>query len=99
NPDFKADGVAVVNDLDAAIKKAAEADVKEAFIIGGGEIFTEALPRVDRIYLTRVHASFEGDAFFPRIDSSDWKLCSNKDFETDEKHAYRYSFQVWDRMA
>ena len=99
NPEFKAEGVAVVSDLDAAIKKAAEADVKEAFIIGGGEIFQQGMAIVDRIYLTRVHATFEGDAFFPVIDPDVWGLSSNRDFETDEKHAFRYSFQVWERIG
>lgn len=98
NPEFNVEGVALVNDLDAAVKKAAEADVKEAFIIGGGEIFKEGLSIVDRIYLTRVHASFDGDAFFPEINPVDWELSSNKDFDSDEKHAYGYSFQVWDRV-
>lgn len=99
NPDFRVEGVEVVSDLDSAIQKAEEADVKEAFIIGGGEIFKQGMSTVDRLYLTRVHATFEGDAFFPVIDPEVWELISNKDFETDEKHAFPYSFQVWDRIG
>lgn len=98
NADFHAEGVTIVADVKAAVEKAKEADVTEAFIIGGGEIYKESLPIADRIYLTRVHASFEGDAFFPEIDPKEWTLSSNKDFTMDEKHAYAYSFQVWDRI-
>jgi dihydrofolate reductase len=98
-PDYKVEGAAVVADLDAAIKKAAEADTTEIFIIGGGEIFKDAMGIVDRIHLTRVHAEFEGDAFFPEIDPAQWKLVSNEDNQPDEKHQYAYSFQTWERQS
>ncbi len=67
-------------------------------VIGGGEIFKAILPKADKIYLTRVHAMFEdADTFFPEIDEKKWKLTSNKDFFKNEKHAYDYSFQIWER--
>src|SRR6185295_11789250 len=70
--DWKADNVQVVKTLDASVEKAVEAtDAKEIFIIGGGQIFREALPRTNRVYLTRVHATIEGDAFFPELKPSE----------------------------
>ncbi len=97
--DWKAEGVIVVNDMDAAIKAAEDTDAKEAFIIGGGEIFKQNILLVDKIYITRVHAVLEGDAFFPEIDESQWQLLSNLDFPVDEKHKYAYSFQLWQRKT
>jgi dihydrofolate reductase len=49
----------------------------------------------DRIYMTRVHAVLDGDTFFPVIPEEDWKLVSELNFPADEKHAYAYSFQLW----
>lgn len=93
--DWQADGVIVAADLDDALQKAAETNCKEAFIIGGGEIFKQSMDIADKIYLTRVHANIEGDTFFPAIDESKWQLNSNQDFPADEKHAFAYSFQIW----
>ncbi len=90
-------GATMVHSLQEAITVAEKADYKEAFIIGGGEIFTEAMPVADKIYLTRVDAELEGDAFFPVIDTKEWKMESETDFPSDEKHVYAYHFQVWKR--
>jgi dihydrofolate reductase len=88
----------VVNNLNDAITKAKSTDCKEIFIAGGGEIFREAMPVANRIYLTRVHATFENaTVFFPAFNKSEWRLTSKLDFDRDEKHAYAYSFEVWDR--
>ena len=89
--------VCVLGNLEEAIRLARETDCKEAFVAGGGQIYAEALPRADKIYLTRVHAVLEGDAFFPVFDESEWELISNMDHPADEKHAYAYSSQVWQR--
>jgi dihydrofolate reductase len=89
-------GKATVTPTLAAALKAAEAtDCKEAFVIGGGQIYAEAMPIADKIYMTRVHAHLEGDTYFPAIDEKDWRLADNRDFPADEKHAYAYSFQLW----
>lgn len=96
--DWKAEGVTVVNSLQEAIKTADDADYNEAFVIGGGEIFKEAVSAIaDRIYMTRVDATLEGDAFFPEIDNKQWKMVSERSFPTDAKHAYAYHFQLWER--
>ncbi len=95
---FLAEGVVVVHNIDDAIFFANQHDYKELMIIGGGEIYKACMSKADKIYLTRVHAVFEdADTFFPVIDESKWKLISNQDFSKDEKHAYDYSFQLWEK--
>lgn len=95
--DWKADGTIVVSSLEEALKAAAATDAREAFVIGGGEIFKQALPIADKIVLTRVHTVIDGDAFFPELSPADWEMEWHQDFEADEKHAYAYSFQIWRR--
>jgi dihydrofolate reductase len=97
NRNWKADNVTVVKNLDDAIFVARQMDVKELMVIGGGEIYKMAMPKAGRIHLTRVEADVEGDASFPEIDPLLWKLVSRTDHAADEKHAYAYSFQVWER--
>lgn len=94
---WQAPGAQVVKSLEEAIAAAGDTDAKEAFVIGGGEIYALALPLAQRIYLTRVHTRLEGDTYFPEFDQQQWELLSNLDFPADEKHAYAYSFQVWRR--
>ena len=95
---WEREGVATANSLDQAIDTAAKMDVKEAFVIGGSETYKLALPKASRIYLTRVHTSpADADAFFPEFNRSEWQLISNKDYPVDNKHAYAYSFQVWQK--
>ena len=96
-PDWKAEGVVTANDLHDALKKAADTNCKEAFVIGGGEIYKWAFSIADKIYITRVHTTLEGDTFFPAINEAEWTLVSNEDFKKDEKHQYDYSFQTWER--
>ena len=89
--------VKVVDNLAAAVAAAGETDAKEAFVIGGGEIYHQSMSIADKIYMTRVHTVVEGDTYFPVIDEGQWQMTSNLDFPVDEKHAYAYSFQVWER--
>jgi len=97
NKNWRANGVQAVQSIDQAITLAAQTDAKEIFIIGGGEIFRAALPSADRIYLTRVHENFDGDAFFPELNEEDWKLVSSRECSHDEKNSYALSFEVWER--
>lgn len=94
---WNAEGVSVVNSVDAAIALAEGMNYKEIFIIGGGEIYLIAFDRANKIYMTRVHADLEGDTHFPVIEKNDWALVNNTDNPADEKHAYAFSFQLWER--
>jgi len=96
--DFTAQGIVVVGNKEDALFLAQQHDYKELMILGGGEIYKAAISDADKIYITRVHAVFDdADTFFPEIDESKWQLTSNQDFFKDEKHAYDYSFQVWEK--
>ena len=96
-PGWKAEGVSVVNSVDAATELAEGLNYKEIFIIGGGEIYLIAFDRANKIYITRVRAELEGDTYFPVIEKNDWNLVSKTDNPADEKHAYAFSFQLWER--
>ena len=87
---YSVDGCIVVNSMDEALAKV-END-EEAFIIGGGSIYEEALAKADKIYLTRVHHNFEGDTFFPKLDYKEWESVTRIDNLPDEKNPFPYSF-------
>lgn len=91
--------IRIAASLQEAIEIAGETDAKEAFVVGGGEIYKEALPVAGKIVLTRVHTVAEGDAYFPVFSEKEWRLFSNLDFPSDDKHLFAYSFQVWERKT
>ncbi|WP_341837491.1 dihydrofolate reductase [Chitinophaga pollutisoli] len=95
--DYAPAGVSVVHSLADALALAEQDDVKEIFVIGGMEIINQAWPQIDRIYLTRVHTTVEGDAFFPEVDPAEWKRVHAEDHPADEKHAYAFTFETWER--
>jgi dihydrofolate reductase len=91
--DYKAEGCVVVNSVEEALKVAKSNGENEAFIIGGGQIYKLAVDAgiVDKIYLTKIHHSFDGDTFFPELNS-DWIKTNKIENKTDEKHRYSYDF-------
>ena len=89
------DGCEVVNSIDEALKLCAGED--EVFIVGGAEIYKQAISLTDRIYLTIVHQEFEGDTYFPEIKGDAWKETEREDHETDEKNLFPYSFITLER--
>ncbi|MBZ9779607.1 dihydrofolate reductase [Psychroflexus sp. CAK8W] len=93
--DYKKEGVTVVHKLEDALKQCPGED--EVFIIGGGEIYKQALPYADKIELTRVHDTFEADAFFPEIEESVWKLVSSEYHEKDEKHKIDFTYLTYSK--
>lgn len=97
NPDYEADGAEVAGSLDEALALAAGDD--EVFVIGGAAVFAAAVPRADRVYLTRVHAEVAGDIACPPLDDGSWVLVEEERHEANEHHAYPFSFQVYDRRG
>lgn len=94
NPAFEAAGIEVAASLDAAISRCGGMD---AFIAGGATIYAEALPRVDRIYLTEVDARPEGDSFFPALDRTQWREVSREARSADDKNKFAVAFVVFER--
>ena len=97
NPGYP--GVIVVSSLDKALAAAYDTGAKECFVIGGGEIFRVTMNKASRIYMTRVHAELEGDTFFPDINQNIWELKSSRRFEADDKHAFPFTFETWERKT
>lgn len=96
--DYHAPGTEIVNSVDAALEFARKNSSKEeVFLIGGAEIFRQAMKHVNRVYLTRIHHKFEGDVFFDELDLNEWKLVKSEKFSPDEKNKYSYTFETWER--
>jgi dihydrofolate reductase len=99
NRDWQHEGVEIVYSINDAVNKAGNFGAKEIFVIGGAEIFSEALPAANKIYLTRIHQEFEGDVFFSPINHHEWRLISSRFCTADEKNAYDHTYQVWERKS
>lgn len=93
NPDFAAPGATVVPTLEAAL--AACGEVEQAFVIGGAQIYAQALPLAQRILATEVHAQVEGDAFFPLLPAFQWKETA-REIQPAE-NGYAYDFVTYER--
>ena len=70
---------------------------EENFIIGGGSIYRQFLPIADKLYITRVHQDFEGDVFFPEIDTTVWELQSAEKISDDPQNDFSYTFEIYKR--
>ena len=89
------DGCRVAASLDEAIAMFS-AD-EEAFIIGGAQIYAQALDAADKIYITRVGRDYEGDTSFPEWDATRWRLTSREEFPRGEKYPYPFAFEEYVR--
>jgi dihydrofolate reductase len=95
--DYQREGIEVVATPDAALELAG--DVDEVTIIGGGEVYEQFLPMTDRIYLTRVHAEFDGDTFFPEINEDEWRIVSSEPLPPNDERPFSISFQTLERIT
>ena len=92
------EGVLAAKSVEHAIELAKSSDCNEVFVIGGGEIYRQVLPITNKIYLTRVHTNFpNADTFFFPLDTTVFKLKEEIPMEADNKHAFAYTFQIWER--
>jgi dihydrofolate reductase len=98
NPEYRAEGAVVLPDLPHAMDAASGDD--EVFVIGGGQIYRQALPQADRVYLTLIHASIAGDTHFPELEPETWCLAEEPSRHPDDhKNEYPYSFLVYQRAV
>lgn len=95
--DFAADGCDVVASPAEALAAVAEAE--EIMIIGGGQIYALFLPKASRLYVTRVQASIDGDAFFPGIDEATWRLVDRVPHAADDANEYAFEFRTYERRG
>lgn len=96
-PAFSAPGATVVSSLEEAFQAAGDAD--EAFVIGGGQIYAEAMATADRIYLTEIATEVVGDTYFPAIDRSQWQETLMGEHAPDERNAYPLRFLLLERRG
>ncbi|MDD3608786.1 MAG: type 3 dihydrofolate reductase [Halothiobacillaceae bacterium] len=93
---YRVEGARVVHGLDEALEAASGAE--EVMVIGGANIYFQFLPRADRMYLTLVHGSFEGDAWFPAYNRRDWRLIVEENHPADKENPWPHSFLTYQRL-
>ena len=101
--EFEADGVDICHSLAEALElaqhQAAVDSVDTVFVAGGSAIYAEALPLADRLYLTLIDATIEGDAFFPDYDESQFQCDQEHAYPADERHSHPYRITLWSRRS
>lgn len=95
DPAYLPEGALVARSLDEGIRLAGEAG--EIVVIGGADVFAQALPRADRMYVTEIDAEIDGDRSFPDFDRAEWREVERSDHGPDERNAYRYRFVTLER--
>ena len=90
---YKAEGCIIVDSIEKALEICPKNE--DTYIIGGGEIYTLSLPFADKIEITKVHHSFEADAYFPVLNEKEWKLAQSNHNSKDEKHIYDYTYLTY----
>ena len=100
-PDYRADiaGVEVTASLDDALQRAGAYGEDEAFVIGGAELYREALSHAERLYFTRVRADVAGDTYFPQVNWNQWRLIELQEHAADDKNDYSYDFNIYQRVT
>lgn len=98
NPNFFLTDAHVVQSLDQAIEIAENNNEEELFIVGGEEIYRLAMPVTERIYLSRIHVTIDGDTFYPEPDWNDWKEVSRIEHKNDSRNPYDFDFLVFERI-
>jgi dihydrofolate reductase len=94
---FDAVGVEVFAELQQALDACRGAD--EIMVIGGGEIYRQALPLASRIVLTRIDNELDGDTVFPEFEGDGWQRCRAESHAADDKHAWSMVFEEWEKTA
>jgi dihydrofolate reductase len=93
---YVVEGCQVVHSLSEAI--ALVGQEAEAFVIGGAQIYEQAMHLANKIYYTKIQHTFEGDAFFPEVEAAKWNLVSRENYSPDDKNKFNYSFSVFERI-
>lgn len=102
NPEFQAPGCSVVASLPAALavaRDSAPERVEEVMILGGADLFSEALPLARRLYLTEVHAEIAGDTLFPEYDTACWREMTREHHPADARHAHAFDWVLLERPS
>ena len=95
---FEAPGCIVMHSIADALAYAEKSGEKETFIIGGAEIYREGLPYANRLYITEIKSSIEGDTYFPEFNRQQWREQSRIPHGRDDRHAYSFDFVVYEKL-
>lgn len=95
---FQAKDCIVVHSLDEALGIAEQNNEQEVFIIGGAEIYKQGLPFTNRMYLTEIKTTLDGDTFFPEFNKQEWREQSRTSHGIDERHPYAFDFVVYEKL-
>ena len=98
NPYYTVTNCLVAHSIEEALGMAYDNQEKEAFIIGGGEIYKQSMDLADKLYLTEVDLEVEGDIVFPELNPKEWRLISEEAHEPDEKNEHPYVFKIYERV-
>ncbi|WP_028399654.1 dihydrofolate reductase [Ectobacillus panaciterrae] len=96
NKEYQAEGCTVVHSISELLERFAST-AEEVFVIGGAELFQEALPAAERLYITYIEELFTGDTWFPEISEAEWQEVSREQGVQDEKNPYEYYFTVYEK--
>jgi dihydrofolate reductase len=101
NKNYLAEGAEIFNSADKMIARgyelAGQMNVDEVMLIGGAKLYASQMKYCDRLYVSEVNATIEGDVYFPEIDTNTWKLASETEFSKDVKDDYSFKVQVFER--
>jgi dihydrofolate reductase len=98
-PSFRAPGCLVVNTFERALYIARANGEKEAFVIGGSEIYELAIPVANKLYLTEINATIDGDTYFPEFDKREWKEVERRHHSGDADHQFSFDFVVYEKTS
>lgn len=89
--------VVVLHSIRQAVEFCSDRGINKVLILGGAEIYRQSIDIAHRLVITRIHHTFEGDAFFPEIDLNKWKLVQDRAFKKDGLNPFDYSFQIFEK--
>jgi dihydrofolate reductase len=97
--DYLAPGCITAQSLPEAISKSDPNLPSEIFLIGGSHVYAEGLALANKLYLTEIHATIEGDVYFPDFDKKAWREISRMPHQTDDRHAFAFDFVIYERAS
>lgn len=96
--DYDAPNCVVVSSIDEGFEYARQQGEEELFVIGGGTIYEQSLPKTDRVYITRIDGAFDATVFYPKLNMEEWKTVHEDHRQKDDRHAYDYTFFTLERI-
>lgn len=98
DPFYLSSNILIAHSIEEALALAYDLESDEVFVIGGAMIFEICMPLLDRLYITEIHADFDGDTYFPDWNREEWNLISEEHHSSDKKNEFDYSFKIYERI-